>query len=365
MAVAALWTTAEYLMSTASPHGTFWSVAYTQAGFLPVVQLASVFGVWGITFLVMFAGAAAAALLPPGGGTRRFAAASAAAIGLALVFGVWRLQSGPAVVETATIGLAAVDDPGGPRPADDPAARGVLSAYERQVSALGSRHADVVVLPETVARVSDSNIEDVEAVFRRSADSRGMYVVVGLARESGGIQQNEALAIRSGAAPAARYAKQYLIPGLEARYRPGQQLTVLETANAPWGLAICKDMDFPALGRRYGERRVALLLVPAWDFDRDGWLHSRMAMMRGVESGFAVARSARRGLLTVSDAYGRVLAEANSASGPATTLTADVGLARLDTIYRRFGDWFAWLNAVALTWFLGLAIRAPRVFVTS
>ena len=56
-----------------------------------------------------------------------------------------------------------------------------------------------------------------------------------------------------------------------------------------------------------------MLLAPAWDFDNDGWLHSRMAVVRGVESGLALARIARGGLATVSDAYGRVIAETDTA----------------------------------------------------
>ena len=48
-------------------------------------------------------------------------------------------------------------------------------------------------------------------------------------------------------------------------------------------VAICKDLDYPPLGRAYARAEVGLLLVPAWDFQNDGWLHSRMAVMRGVE----------------------------------------------------------------------------------
>jgi hypothetical protein len=51
-----------------------------------------------------------------------------------------------------------------------------------------------------------------------------------------------------------------------------------------YGVEICKDMDFPALTQRYADANVELLLVPAWDFRVDGWLHSRMAIMRGVEN---------------------------------------------------------------------------------
>src|SRR5206468_8848188 len=74
-----------------------------------------------------------------------------------------------------------------------------------------------------------------------------------------------------------------------------------------WGLQICKDMDFPELSREYALQGANLLLVPAWDFNLDRWLHARMAVLRAVENGFALARSARNGLLTLSDNRGRIV----------------------------------------------------------
>ena len=73
-------------------------------------------------------------------------------------------------------------------------------------------------------------------------------------------------------------------------------------------MAICKDLDFPETIRRDARAGLRLMAVPAWDFGADGWLHGRMAIMRGVENGFAVVRAANGGLLTASDAQGRLIA---------------------------------------------------------
>ena len=54
-------------------------------------------------------------------------------------------------------------------------------------------------------------------------------------------------------------------------------------------------MDFPRLSREYGKDGAAVLLVLAWDFSDDGWLHGRMAILRGVESGFSIARAPKQG----------------------------------------------------------------------
>jgi apolipoprotein N-acyltransferase len=73
-----------------------------------------------------------------------------------------------------------------------------------------------------------------------------------------------------------------------------------------------------------------------------------MTKLRGIENGFTVVRSARNGLLSVSDAYGRMLAVEKSMNMPGATLfaTAQVG-ARVPTIYTRIGDVPGWICVAA------------------
>ena len=55
------WVTCEYLTAIMSPHSTWGNLAYTQMDFLPLIQIASVTGLWGISFVVfLFAGTVAA-----------------------------------------------------------------------------------------------------------------------------------------------------------------------------------------------------------------------------------------------------------------------------------------------------------------
>ena len=125
------------------------------------------------------------------------------------------------------------------------------------------------------------------------------------------------------------------------------------------GVEICKDMDFTQLSRQYGEAGAGLMLVPAWDFVLDRFSHGHIAVMRGVESGFSIARAARGGYLTVSDDRGRILAEAESSSAPFATLIADLPAAHDRTLYLLLGDWFAWLTLATLAFTLvRLASRA-------
>jgi apolipoprotein N-acyltransferase len=101
-------------------------------------------------------------------------------------------------------------------------------------------------------------------------------------------------------------------------------------------------MDFPAFGRRYGSYGASLVLAPAWDAGADAWLHSRMAVLRGVESGFWLARSAREGLLLLSDPYGRVAAQQRSRADMSRLIALIPPQKTTRTIYVQIGDAFGW-----------------------
>jgi len=134
-----------------------------------------------------------------------------------------------------------------------------------------------------------------------------------------------------------------MLPPFESQFVVGTSLIALHEPSGVWGITICKDMDFPPLSRRYANVGTALLLVPAWDFDSDGWLHGRMAILRGVESGFSIARAPRHGILSITDDRGRVLAERPTNAAPFATLVAQIPVVHHDTLYSKWGDWFAWV----------------------
>jgi apolipoprotein N-acyltransferase len=87
-----------------------------------------------------------------------------------------------------------------------------------------------------------------------------------------------------------------------------------------------------------------------------------MAVLRGVEGGFALARTARKGTLTLSDDRGRVLTQASSAGlDTPVTLLGDVPLRQTRTPYARWGDAFGWLCLLAAAVLaLGLAWNPRR-----
>ncbi len=79
-----------------------------------------------------------------------------------------------------------------------------------------------------------------------------------------------------------------------------------------------------------------------------------MAVMRAVENGFALARSARNGLLTLSDNRSRVVAGAATMPGRFVSIAGKVNVGPERTFYTRTGDWFAWLCVAMLVTLLVL-----------
>jgi len=95
--------------------------------------------------------------------------------------------------------------------------------------------------------------------------------------------------------------------------------------------------------------------------DVDAAWHGHMALMRGVEDGFTMVRDAKNGLLTASDDRGRILAEEPTRSdGAFVTMLATVPVRHDSTLYQMWGDWFAWLDIVALAVLLASCLPTWR-----
>jgi apolipoprotein N-acyltransferase len=90
--VPAFWVTYEYVTSLVSIHGTIGNIGYSQLNFLPILQLAAVTGIWGISFSILFFAATVAVLLGSGSASEKTAIAATAAIFFLCVFGYGLLR---------------------------------------------------------------------------------------------------------------------------------------------------------------------------------------------------------------------------------------------------------------------------------
>jgi apolipoprotein N-acyltransferase len=225
---------------------------------------------------------------------------------------------------------------------------------------LAADRAELIVLPEKLVSVTAADENAVLDVFRKAAMEARMTVIAGLSRIENKPQHNVALIFSPSGHIIDEYQKHHLVPFAESSFARGETPKLFDGPGAQWGVAICKDLDFPAWSRAYAKRGVRFLAVPAWDFVRDARLHSRMAVVRGIENGFTIARSAQQGFVTFSDAYGRILAEQTSATQPDARIVRDIPAGPGPTVYTRYGDWFGWLSVVLLCSVLASSVRAKR-----
>lgn len=355
VAFPAAWVTLEYVRNLTTPHGTAGSLAYTQLKFLPFLQLASITGPWGMSFLLLCFPAALAIGLhlrrTEPKAALRIVATTVGVIAAVLIFGVARLAVTPRA-PMVRVGLVASDLRGNVDVAESGAeTTRLMKSYAAETEALIGRGARVVVLPEKLGVVLDAENGSADPIFQQLADRTGATIVVGEVHVAGSAKYNQAR-IYQPQAEVLSYDKQHMLPPFESYLTPGRSLVTLEKPTEGTGVAICKDMDFTPLSRKYGEAGVGLMLVPGWDFNLDRSWHGHMAVMRGVEDGFSLVRAAKNGYLTVSDNRGRVVGEARSDAAPFATLIASVPAAHSRTLYLLLGDWFAWVACALLVFAL-------------
>ena len=344
LALPVYWVAYEYLTAIASPHSTWGNLAYTQMHCLPVIQVAAITGLWGVSFIVFLFAAAVASLLNGAGGPwqrRAVAVGMGFVVCAVFVFGKWRLQSNTQA-QPVTVTLIAKDVPMSVYLGSEEQALSLLGEYAAEIHRVTPAGTQAVVLPEKIGRISETALAAVDSLYSSAAAETGTAIVLGLVRKMPPGAFNSSRFYSADGKLEANYDKHHLLPGVEPE-KPGDQRVILDESSGRWGLQICKDMDFPKLSREYAAEDTNLLLVPAWDFNLDRWLHARMAVLRAVENGFALARSARNGLLTLSDNRGRIVAEIETALDRFVSITGNVNVSREQTFYTRTGDWFAWL----------------------
>ena len=352
-------TTFEFLVIKFSPDGTAGSIAYSQSNFLPVIQIASVTGILGITFLVTFLPSAIAVAwhYHREKSKRQYIGVATIVIVIPVfLFGVIR-SSGKSGRNTINAGLVVLDEKFH-NITDHPdfqKERLMTEYYAKEISNLAAQGAELIVLPERAINLTKETDDSIISILGNTAKQKHVFIITGYTNFRSVPERNSALVINTAGNPVVDYNKVHLVKGLEHEFTPGSEPGLFRLNNVDAGTAICKDLDFPDYIKKYGKSNTGILCIPAWDFVKDDWLHARMAVLRGVENGFSEIRTARQGRLTISDCYGRVTSEANSSNGGRTTLIGKVSLQKRNTIYTRFGEWFGTFNLIAAACIILLA----------
>lgn len=358
----------EFGFTLVSDYGSWGSLAYSQVNLLPLVQAASLVGMWAMTFLIGWAASTANLVWQAPGEPRRWTAAVGAfVVVLAALagFGLNRLGA-PApkspVIKAASV-AAQYDNNRNYDLSLAPAIEDHLFAQSEQAARAG---AQLVVWPEDSfflpAADEPALIARGQQLARRLGLRLGMsYGVTDL--RSSPYYRNTSVLIGPDGGLLWRYDKRYAVPGHEARYMaPGRYLNpFVDTSWGRIGGAICFDGDHHDVISRFGEQKAALAILPSDDWPAVVDLHARMVRMRAVEQGVPILRPTMNGRSLALDAHGRILASLGPDAANPKVMSVAIPLGAIPTLYARIGDAFAWacLGALGLLAIVGLTRRRP------
>jgi apolipoprotein N-acyltransferase len=369
-------TTIEFLIIHFNPMGVWGATGFTQYGNLPLMQLASVTGMIGITFLMAWTASVANWAWENrarGGEIRWGLAALGVAFTAVFLFGYLRLNLAPTSRVEETIRVAGITSRGldslyeqtaSVTSVEDalPLQRAFWDAYFAQTVREAEAGAQVIVWPEANAPVLATNEASYIAQAQEIARQNEIYLFLPLAvsdPENMLWIENKFLLIDPSGAIVIEHYKYGGAIIETTRVGDG----TLQTVDAPFGVlsgVICYDLDYPAVIQQAGRNGTGLMVVPSKDWFEIDPVHTHMAVFRAIENGMSLVRQTDTGLSIAVDAYGRVLAQTDFFGATDRTMVAQVPVRHVTTIYTLFGRWWEWVFVLGFLFVVAWALVAGR-----
>jgi apolipoprotein N-acyltransferase len=353
------------------------SPAYSQDGILVLLQLISITGMWGITFLIMWCASIINGLWENGFQWRPLrspAFAFVALLAAALLYGGLRLNSTSFSMSMVNIATITIDGTVYKNATGSIDANTITSNTQALRDALRPKIASTIdqmlARSETALRGSAKIVawqessgwvleEDKPGVLERAsvlARQYGAYMQISLEvfthTRSLPNFYNQSILIDPEGRVLWTYNKTHPVPYDEAFYTiPGTgKLPIVDTPYGRWSTAICYDTYFPSLIRQAGRGGTDILFAPTNEAAAFPWASSALAIAdyRAIENGFTMIRPTGKGLSAVIDDRGRILAIRDYNTNPSGIMLASLPLHSTRTIYSRIGDLFAYLCVVGL-----------------
>jgi len=380
---AALWVATELLRGRF--FGQPWCLlGYSQHANLPLIQLATLTAVYGLSFLVALGNVGIAEAIVRLRAGRSHQAWRPLVLPATLTAVAWLVGSRviPAAPLAGTLPVALVQT-------NVPPARQWTRAYtDQQIQAhttltarLGPEmRGGLVVWPENAVPRHLEAEPGLAGILGSGARRLGVDLLFGAPRFADGHTFNSVRLITATGHYGGHYDKQRLVIVAEAdpfgtppqsapdenptRFTPGREPGVLH-GMAPIGVSVCHEVLFPDLAARAVAAGAELLV----NVSNDGWLdphtgvasrqHAAMAVFRPVETRRWLARATTTGISAVVDPYGRVV----ETLPPDTAGVLQARVARRTDItpYVRLGDAFAiGCGLLAVAMLLGSGRRAGQ-----
>jgi apolipoprotein N-acyltransferase len=391
------WVLYEFLRSNLSFLALPWGLlAHTQYRHPVVIQLASLTGVYGVSFLIVLVNAALTGLLlwcfalwkkksgraaaePSTHGAFLLAAVAVALLSFSLLFGY---LEGKREISGERIKIALIQGNIAQREKWDAAyAQEIMKIYTSLSQEAAAAKPILIVWPETATPRSITVDPKIYQQVTRVAASTGAYLLLGSAqaqkfnvKDPGKSQyMNSAFLIppQFGNAKPERYDKIRLLPFGEflpyrdqipwaligipdiREYLPGKEYHLLTLAEHRFAAPICWENIFPSMGRIFvcnGAEFIINITNEAW-FGKTAAPYQFLSMnvFRAAENRRYVLRCANTGISCIIDPYGRILSRVADDNGNDLFvrgyLTGYLTPLKAKTVYTRYGEWFVWLCA--------------------
>jgi apolipoprotein N-acyltransferase len=140
----------------------------------------------------------------------------------------------------------------------------------------------------------------------------------------------------------------------DARFYQGSLIEFIITPYGKIASPICFEMEFHRLIRQAGKNGVDILIVPGDEPARGAAnMHTEISMFRAIENGCSMLRTTLEGLTMGADYQGRILSQLDFYKTLKNrTIITELPVKGVKTIYSRAGDWFAWLCVILLVFFI-------------
>jgi apolipoprotein N-acyltransferase len=374
------WTTMEYLGSF-GPFGAWGSVAYTQFGNLPLEQMVSVTGIYGITFLIAWL----ASVVNAAWGNefawlkiRGIAVLYIGILAMVLLLGGARLAFFP--VDSKTVRVASIVAPSGQNiitllsskePRRIPPVGKTIEAMENLSREGASVGAKIVNWHEYGLLVAKRD----EALFIdhacKLAVEKNIYLLLALGvfnEEPGSRGENKLVFIEPSGKVLWQYHKPRPVPVIEEPYvvkSEDKAPAITDTSFGKIAAVICFDEDFPSFIRKAGQAGADILFGPSEDWREILSIHTQAISFRAVENGFSLVRCTFEGLTMAVDYQGRVLTATDDFRNKEPVIISDVPMKGVTTIYSKIGDVFAWLCCAGFAMIVAWVLLRRKAVDTS
>jgi apolipoprotein N-acyltransferase len=371
------WTALEYVRTWLFTGFPWELLGYSQYDHLWVVQFADIFGVYGVSALVVCVNTTLALLMlhwlgKPWQGcsiTRRCAIASTAvvilALGVVVSYGILKIgRVDRALSQAKRASVAVVQGNIDQANKWDTRFQTLTTfKYNRLSTAAAAEPLDLIIWPETATPFFFLDNKILSGLVLEGVRSVGTHFIIGSPSyanaQSKTIYYNSAYLIDPQGNPQGRYDKVHLVPFGEyvpikrwlpfidklveqvGDFKPGKTGNTLKWRSHSIGMQICYEVIFPGLSRKMVQNGADILVNitnDAW-FGRSGapYQHFSMAVLRSVENRRFLVRAANTGISGFIDPCGRILAA--TLLDQEASAAQSIALLSMRSLYSRWGDW--------------------------